>query len=153
MSHSAEIRQAIVDEAKTWLETPYHHQGRVKGVGVDCAQLVAGIAEALGFIEPGTAIPHDYSPEWHIHNREEVLLANLRAFGCTEVEAPELGDILCFKYGRAVGHLGIYAGDGMMVHAAIQTGRVVLNTLSPNLLKRHVYTYTFPPHPYLQGHI
>lgn len=27
--------QLAVQEAITWLGTPYHHQGRVKGVGVE----------------------------------------------------------------------------------------------------------------------
>jgi len=31
--------QSLIDEARTWLGTPYHHQPRVKGVGVDCAML------------------------------------------------------------------------------------------------------------------
>ena len=34
----------IVTEARTWVRTPYHHQARLKGVGVDCAGLVIGVA-------------------------------------------------------------------------------------------------------------
>lgn len=32
-----------VAEAITWLGTPYHHQGRVKGVGVDCGTLLCEV--------------------------------------------------------------------------------------------------------------
>ena len=32
-----------VDEALTWLGTSYHHQGRVKGMGVDCGALVCEV--------------------------------------------------------------------------------------------------------------
>lgn len=42
------LRAAIVFEARTWLGTPFHHQGRVKGVGVDCAGVPIGVAQALG---------------------------------------------------------------------------------------------------------
>ena len=34
-----------VQEALTWLGTPYHHQGRVKGVGVDCGTLICEVYE------------------------------------------------------------------------------------------------------------
>ncbi len=35
----------VVRTARTWLGTPYHHQGRLKGVGVDCAGLLIGVAQ------------------------------------------------------------------------------------------------------------
>ena len=37
----------VVRMARTWLGTPYHHQGRVKGAGVDCGGLVIGVARFL----------------------------------------------------------------------------------------------------------
>lgn len=139
----------IVEAALGWVDTPYHHQARVKGVGVDCAQLIAGIAEETGHIAAGTPIPFNYSTEWHLHNREEQLLQNLEAFGCTRKEGlnPEPGDILCFQYGRAVSHLGVYVGNDMFVHAANNLGKVALNTLSPETLKRLKFIYIFPTHP------
>lgn len=41
-------RDAVVAEARTWAGTPYVHQGRVRGAGVDCVGLVIGVAHALG---------------------------------------------------------------------------------------------------------
>ena len=32
-------REKLVAEALSWLGTPYHHAGRVKGGGVDCGML------------------------------------------------------------------------------------------------------------------
>ncbi len=37
-----------VQEALTWLGTPYHHQGRIKGVGVDCGTLICEVYEKVG---------------------------------------------------------------------------------------------------------
>jgi cell wall-associated NlpC family hydrolase len=37
MSEGNSIRAAVVAEARSWLGTPFHHQGRVKAAGVDCA--------------------------------------------------------------------------------------------------------------------
>lgn len=145
------MKDQIIQAAKGWLGTPYHHQARVKGVGVDCAQLVAAIAEELKIIPQGTAIPFDYSPEWHIHNREELLVKNLEAFGCPEKETAEPGDILCFKFGRAIGHLGILVSESEFIHARIDVGSVVLNSLFADMAskkgfwaERHVRTFSFP---------
>lgn len=134
----------ITQVALTWLNTPYHHQARVKGVGVDCAQLVAGVAEECGLIPAGTVI-QNYSPEWHLHNHEEKLVEMLELFKCPEkTGALEPGDILAFKFGRVCSHLGIYLNGGLFIHARIDQGKVVINSLSGDWLKRHVRTFTFP---------
>lgn len=51
----------IVTEARTWLNTPFRHQGRLKGLGVDCAGFVALVAQNAGltYVE----IPSDYKPQ------------------------------------------------------------------------------------------
>lgn len=41
-------RADIVCEARSWLGTPFRHQGRLKGIGADCAGIVIGVAGALG---------------------------------------------------------------------------------------------------------
>jgi hypothetical protein len=40
-------RADVVASARTWIDTPYHHQGRLKGVGVDCLGLPIGVAIEL----------------------------------------------------------------------------------------------------------
>jgi cell wall-associated NlpC family hydrolase len=42
------MRSAIVQEALTWVGTPFHHRGRVKHVGVDCVGVVIETAKAVG---------------------------------------------------------------------------------------------------------
>ena len=37
------MKKQIIQTARQWLDTPYHHQARVKGVGVDCIGLVIGV--------------------------------------------------------------------------------------------------------------
>lgn len=142
------MRDKIVQAAKSWVNTPYHHQARIKGVGVDCAQLIAGVAIDIGVFGHNICLPQDYSPEWHLHNKEEMLLAHLKEFGCIEksVQDTQPGDILGFKMGRCVGHLGLMLDDGTFIHAQNMCNpkRVVINTLSAEWLKRHVVTFSFP---------
>jgi NlpC/P60 family putative phage cell wall peptidase len=138
-------RRQIVLEAKTWIGTPYHHKAKVKGTGVDCAMLVVGIAENLGYIEKGIE-PPVYSNEWHLHNKEEKLLQTLEAYGCTQIENDEAqyGDILTFKYGRCSSHLAILLKDNYIIHARVDYKKVVQHELTGDSLKRWHKTYRFP---------
>jgi len=36
-------RIEIVNEVRTWLDTPFQHQGRLKGVACDCIGLIVGV--------------------------------------------------------------------------------------------------------------
>lgn len=53
------IAQNIVDEARAWRNTPFLHQGRLKGLGVDCAGFIGEVARNVGL---QVEIPHDYRP-------------------------------------------------------------------------------------------
>lgn len=130
--------------AVTWIDTPYHHQARVKGVGVDCAQLVAAVYEEVSGKQ--VSIPQDYSPEWHLHNKEEKMIDILLGLGCVEkdVKDTQPGDILCFKFGRVCSHLGIMLHANMFVHARVDQGKTVVNTLSGDWAERHIRTFSFP---------
>lgn len=45
-------RDDVLREARTWRGTPFHHQAMVRGQGVDCASLIAGVGLALGLMPP-----------------------------------------------------------------------------------------------------
>lgn len=42
----------VVREARKWLGTPYAHQHRELGIGVDCAGVLIGTARGLGIVSP-----------------------------------------------------------------------------------------------------
>jgi NlpC/P60 family putative phage cell wall peptidase len=37
----------ILEEARSWIGTPYQHQASLKGVGCDCIGLVRGVWRAV----------------------------------------------------------------------------------------------------------
>lgn len=41
----------IVLEARSWIGSPFHHQGRLKGIGIDCGGLIIGVGKALGVFD------------------------------------------------------------------------------------------------------
>lgn len=102
--NTALIRQKIVDEAKTWLGTPYHSCADVKGAGVDCGMILVRIFVDLGLLDPFD--PRPYNSDWHLHRDAEKYLEFLTD-RCVEVSEPGLGDVMVFRYGRCYSHAGI----------------------------------------------
>jgi cell wall-associated NlpC family hydrolase len=143
------ILDKICKEALTWIDTPYHYQARVKGVGVDCCNLIAGVGEELGLLKDVVIKP--YNIQWHLHSKSEDMLYQLESFGCyelrVELDRPEtwpIGSIITFKFGRANSHLGILVQDNRLVHAAADYGKVVHSYFTDTLLNRVGHLYSFP---------
>jgi cell wall-associated NlpC family hydrolase len=125
-------RAGVIDEAKTWLGTPYHHAARVKGAGVDCATLPAEVYAAAGMI-PALDLDH-YPPDWHLHRSAERYLAHVLDHA-REVPAPTgPGDFVLYKWGRAFAHGAIVVSWPTIIHAMIHVG-VVLDAGDDGRLK------------------
>jgi len=115
----------IVTEATTWLGTPYHHHARVKGAGVDCAQLLYAVfVDALG-LAPSFEIDA-YPADWMMHRSEERFLSYIVEHA-REVKKPQAGDIALFKWGRCFAHGAIVVNWPTVIHADINAGRVSMD--------------------------
>lgn len=114
MTTTDDKRQAVVAEAQAWLRTPFHHEARIKGVGVDCLMFLAEVYEHAGVI-PHIAPPH-YTPDWHMHRDIERYMQGLMQYA-HEVEAPLLGDVALFKFGRVFSHGAIVIEWPRVIHA------------------------------------
>jgi len=121
-------RIEVVATAMQWQNTPYHHQGNLKGVGVDCVMLMVEIYKACGVIPPQTD-PRPYAHDWHTHRNEELYLCGLAEFA-EQVEVPEPGDIALFKFGRCVSHGAIVMRWPLVMHAYLEQGAVVQTDVS-----------------------
>jgi NlpC/P60 family putative phage cell wall peptidase len=138
----SQARARVVAEAMSWLGTPYHHMARVKGAGVDCAQLLAAVYHAAGLV---AEVPLEYyPPDWHLHRDiERYLAAVLRH--ARETEAPLPGDVVLYRWGRCLAHGAIVVAPGWprIVHALIDAGGVILDRGDGGRLagrERHFYT-------------
>jgi cell wall-associated NlpC family hydrolase len=111
-------RNLVVAEALTWLRTPYHHRGKIKGVGVDCAQFPLQVYAKCGLIEPFDA--GDYPPDWHLHRSEEKYLIQVRARSHEiEIESVQPGDFVVFRIGRCFAHGAIVIDWPRIIHAVV----------------------------------
>jgi cell wall-associated NlpC family hydrolase len=141
---AADQRAAVVAEAMSWLGTPWHHASRVKGAGVDCANLVIAAYHGAGVmpdIQPG-----EYPRDWHIHKTEERFLAFVPSFA-REIAEAEVGpgDLILFRIGRVYSHGAIVTAWPRGVHAWIKAGSVVLCDLDRDAqlisCERKVFTH------------
>ena len=97
-----EQRDAVVAAARSFIGTPYHHNARVKGVGVDCATLLE-----MSYTEAGVVSPMDvteYSSQWHLHSDEPLYERAIIAQGAGLADAPGVGDIVLYFQGRQFAH-------------------------------------------------
>lgn len=116
----AEQRLQVAVEARSWLHTPYHHHGRLKGVGVDCAQVLCAVYETCSLVphvDPGF-YPHDH----HLHRSSEIYIEWLERCGAREVQVADVGDVALFRFGRTWSHGGIVVEPGLILHSYIGHG-------------------------------
>jgi NlpC/P60 family putative phage cell wall peptidase len=114
-----DLRAAIVECALSWVGTPYHHRARIKGVGVDCAQLLIGVYAEAGLIEPFDT--GDYPQDWACHRDDERFVAWVERFA-TRTERTRPGDVLVYRYFRCFSHGAIVIDEELMVHSFIGRG-------------------------------
>lgn len=98
-----EMGNLIVSEAFSWLGTPYRYGGDDRS-GIDCSGLVAQVYGAIGINVPRTS-------RTQYENSERVKTDNLQQ-----------GDLIFFSNGAIVNHVGIYIGNGEMIHASSSRG-------------------------------
>lgn len=127
-----EQRIAVVAEARSWLRTPYHDHGRVKGAGADCAMLPLDVyATVLGITMPP---PPRYVQQWNLHRTEELYLDYVRSVpGIREIAETEVqsGDFVLFHIGRAFAHGAIVVSWPSIVHSVNPQG-VMLDDAAQN---------------------
>ncbi|BAE50584.1 C40 family peptidase [Paramagnetospirillum magneticum] len=121
MDHETD-RMRVVVEAEGWFGTPYHHNQRLKGAGVDCAQFPAAVYFNAGLI---SEVPKfEYSPQWHINQKEERYLAVVRLYA-DDIEGPPLpGDFVIYKVGHCHAHGAIVVAWPRVIHAVRGRGVV-----------------------------
>ena len=141
-------RQRIVAEARSWIGTRFKHQGRRKGVGVDCIGLVGGVALACGVPNAGTWVQ---ARALHAYARTPdpaMLRAACEAY-LTPITAPREGDVLLFSLEDEPRHFALVAEtrDGRpwrVVHAyALLSVRGVCEQSLPIAKARVLAAYSY----------
>jgi len=110
-------RAAVVAAARQWIGTPWVHQQRAKGVAVDCAGLVIGVARELGLVAAQFDIGgYGRWPDGTLLDKCGDVMTPI------ERAAMRVGDVLVVATDEEPMHMGIlgdYAHGGLsLIHAS-----------------------------------
>lgn len=137
---------AIVEQARTWIGTRFHHQARLKKVGCDCLGLVVGVVDELDLkdkngVKLATYDEVSYSKEPDGEYLMQKLLGVLDEIPLEEMRA---GDLALFKVKENPQHLAIltdYEGGIGMIHSFAPARRVVEHRLDDDWRARIVKVF------------
>lgn len=104
-------RDSIIENSRSLLGIKYKWAGATPEKGIDCSGLVQYV-----FAKLGINLPHHAAD-----------LAKLGASVSKDTADMQVGDLLVFSrmQSKRISHVGIYVGDGMMVHASSNSKAVV----------------------------
>lgn len=136
MAHS---NNAIVDIARECKGTRFVHQGRVAGVGLDCAGLIEHVAKRLQL----TYFDVQGYPRLPYRGMLERILGDQPCLKKINKSKLAAGDLLLIRFTRAPQHLGIYSGNGYLIHTYEEVGKVVEHKMDSNWFNRIVGVYRF----------
>ncbi|MGM0739747.1 MAG: C40 family peptidase [Bacteroidota bacterium] len=129
--------------ARSWIDTPYRHQGRSRR-GVDCAGPLVLIAQAIGIGDQfNDQLIYSTNPEtFSLKQQMDSVLAQI---GKDEIRP---ADVLLFKIDVHPQHVAIvtdYKNGGLaMVHCYSRIKRVTEHRLAQIWLSRLVQAYRIP---------
>lgn len=116
---------SLVEIARTYLDTPFHHQARLKGVGIDCIGLLVCAAREAGFAL------HDFTDYARDPDPKQLLARLAEQLDRIEVADSVPGDVLCFwvTAWNVPQHVGFKTEHGI-IHTYANIGRVVEHSYS-----------------------
>lgn len=128
---------AVIDIARTYRETPFRHQGRRPGVGLDCVGMLVCAFRAAGLRVPDRrGYGRQPDPAMMAGGLSEALVRHPR----TRPWQP--ADVLWMQF-DAPQHLALYTGRSI-IHAYAQVGRVVEHRVDPLWVSRVVSVWRHP---------
>ncbi|MCD6221001.1 LysM peptidoglycan-binding domain-containing protein [bacterium] len=111
-------RAEIINSAFSYLNMPYKLGGNGKRY-IDCSTLTRLVYKKVGIELPKTSY-------YQFKEGKKVSLSEALP-----------GDLVFFKRGRYVGHVGIYIGNNLFIHASNKNGKVTINSLDSPYFKNH----------------
>lgn len=136
-------RDEIVSAALDAEGTPFRHQGRVVGLGLDCAGLYVFVCQRLG-------IPHRDAqgyPRTPFDGELERQMDAQPSLQRIVVSDAQKGDVLLMRMTKQPQHIAIHAGEyrgqPYVIHASETHGKVCVHRLDSNWFGRVVRVYKF----------
>lgn len=129
----------IAPWARKYIGIPYSNQGRDPVTGLDCWGLVRFVLNT----EFGLLLPSFSSLYNDSENRDEtaqIIEVEREIIVNRQVLEPEAGDLAAITFCGRLCHIGIYAGDGYVLH--ITRGKMSnLEKISSVMMRNHIEGY------------
>lgn len=135
----------VIEEARSWIGTPFRHQGRIKGYGIDCVGLIYCVGKELDIME------HDMSTKKALKylGYPAIPKTPIVRQACDEylVKIPLSdfgpGDVVLMRYGRIARHVGIFTGH-TIIQVMARIGKCVEHSLDKKWRERFCGYYRYP---------
>lgn len=138
-------RMEAVVEARSWLDTPFKHQGCLKGVACDCIGLVKGVALALSLAEYDPDSPDARAFANYSMSPDSKRMREGLAKWLVPIAVPDamLADILFMAWGREPQHVALITDKGI-IHSYSGVGKVVEHGFDERWQRRVTAAYRYP---------
>jgi hypothetical protein len=147
-------RKQVVDCARTYIGTPFQHQGRVKGLACDCVGLVYMVADELRLRDrSGNKIDKYEHVNYHAQPTDSFVHSECQRLLIEKpTEQMQTGDVLTLKMPTIPCHVAIvsrlYVGTPNecfgIIHSFSLAGKVVETILDSKTKSRTHGCFSFP---------
>lgn len=124
----------ITELARECVGTPFYHQGRVKGVGMDCAGVVAYVLDGLN-------LPYNDAKGYPRTPFDGMLKKCLDDEpSLHEISSIEPGCVILMRVTNDPQHLAIWTGE-KIIHGSLEVGMVAEQSMPPSRKAKIVSCY------------
>lgn len=117
MKHDIE---RLISIARSWINTPWQHNQKTKGIGVDCVRFLEQVAIEYGVDIP--PLPDHYS---RLVENEAMLDYLSQHFRLVTQRGLQAGDVILFKPKGLFNHIGLATSPTTVIHACQPEGKVL----------------------------
>lgn len=128
----------LAETAKSFIDTPFHAQGRAPGIGLDCIGVIACVARAHD-IDHDDKSAYSMSPTGELQPELERQMIRISLSDIRE------GDVLLMRWNRKMKphHVAMVVGPNLIVHAYAQANKVSMQVYSDYWREKVVAAYRF----------
>lgn len=113
VASGSSLGDAIVQDAKQFLGNPYVYGGNNLITGVDCSGFTQQIMKRQGISISRTS-NSQYANDGYKVSRDEL----------------QKGDLIFFGYNGSITHVGIYIGNGQMIHSGTSSTGIIISSMN-----------------------
>ena len=122
--HTEALREALIEESRRWIGTPFMAHVRHPGVGVDCVNLAYALYKATGFAKDEALPAYHVGAGRHLPISQIIdWIRNVDRFSPIDLSEPtQTGDLLGIRMTGVVHHVAVATVPGFAVHATVTIG-------------------------------